>query len=114
MPYVKIQTNRALDPARRAALAGTVSAWTAEQLGKSEAYVMTNIQPDQFMTFAGDDGPCAYVELKSLGLNETQTTALSHGLCALLQQELDIDPARVYIEFSASPRPLWGWNSKTF
>ena len=114
MPYLNIITNLSLNDAVRVTLAKAISTWTAEQLRKSESYVMTHIADAQAMTFAGTDAPCAYVELKSLGLSESQTASLSNGLCTLLEQELKVEPARVYIEFSSSPRPMWGWNGKTF
>ncbi len=114
MPYIKIVTNRSLNGAERSALAKTTSTWTAEQLGKSESYVMTDIRDEQTMSFAADEAPCAYVELKSLGLSETQTEDLAKGLCALLRGAINVDPARIYIEFSSAQRSRWGWNGKTF
>ena len=114
MPYLKIVTNRSLNGVERSALANTTSAWTAEQLGKSESYVMTDIRDGQTMSFAGDAAPCAYVELKSLGLSESRTEDLAKGLCALLQGAINVDLARIYIEFSSAQRSMWGWNGKTF
>ena len=114
MPYLTIQTNITLDPELTMELGRKASAWVAEQLGKSEAYVMTLIGSQQTMSFAGNNDPCAFVELKSLGLATEQTAGLCEGLCELLHTEISIDPARVYIEFSSPPRPFWGWNGKTF
>jgi len=39
---------------------------------------------------------------------------LAAALCALLQRELQLDPARIYIEFSAAQPQHWGWNGGTF
>ena len=114
MPYLLIQTNLSLDRSSAAALGRKASAWAAENLGKSERYVLTQVQSEQTMSFAGDDAPCAYLQLKSLGLGDEQTPELSRGLCDLVQQETGIDPGRIYIEFASPPRAFWGWNGATF
>lgn len=114
MPYLKIQTNQVLDETAQLALMKKASATIAEQLGKPENYVMVTIQPAQSMLFAGTDGPLAYLELKSIGLPESATKDLSHSLCALMAQELNIEINRTYIEFADAPRHMWGWNGDTF
>jgi len=54
------------------------------------------------------------VQLKSLGLPEANTASYSAQLCEILQSELGMDTARIYIEFSAPQRHMWGWNGGTF
>ncbi len=114
MPYLKIQTNQELDEAARQTLMKKASATVAKQLGKPENYVMVALQTAQNMLFAGTDGPLAYLELKSIGLPESTTQALSDNLCTLMAQELDIEKNRIYIEFADAPRHMWGWNGGTF
>jgi len=114
MPYLKIQTNQALDEAAQQALMKKASAAVAKQLDKPENYVMVTLQSSQTMLFAGTDGPLAYLELKSIGLPESATQNLSDRLCTLMAQELDIEKNRTYIEFVDAPRHMWGWNGGTF
>lgn len=114
MPYLKIQTNQALDETAQLSLMEKASATVARQLGKPENYVMVTIQPAQAMIFAGSGGPLAYLELKSIGLPETATKDLSDCLCTLVAKELNIEKNRTYIEFSDAPRHMWGWNGGTF
>ncbi|MDQ6972642.1 MAG: phenylpyruvate tautomerase MIF-related protein, partial [Mariprofundaceae bacterium] len=66
------------------------------------------------MLFAGSVAPAAYVQLKSLGLPAEKTSDFSATLCALLGDVLDVEAARIYIEFSAPERHMWGWNNTTF
>ena len=113
MPLLKIQTNIAIDEAAQQDLLSRASQQVAEALGKPENYVMVMIQPQSPMLFAGDSSPLAYLELKSIGLQESQTAALSAMLCGLLA-EYDIPAARIYIEFADAPRKMWGWNNATF
>jgi len=114
MPVLKIQTNRILPEEAAKALASKASALVAEQLGKPESYVMTSVESNAAMTFAGTDAPLAFLELKSIGLPESATADASRALCELVSGETGIDAARIYIEFSDAPRKMWGWNSGTF
>jgi phenylpyruvate tautomerase PptA (4-oxalocrotonate tautomerase family) len=114
MPFLKIQTNRVLPEEDAKALASKASALVAEQLGKPESYVMTSVESNPAMTFAGTDAPLAFLELKSIGLPESATADASRALCELVSGETGIDAGRIYIEFSDAPRKMWGWNSGTF
>ena len=112
MPYLHLHTNVTVNDS--AALLRRCSSATAAALGKPESYVMIEISDRQPMLFAGSDAPLAFVELKSLGLSSSQTANLSATLCDLLQQELGIDAGRIYIEFAAPERAMFGWNGGTF
>ena len=112
MPYFSIQTNIQIDDSD--ALLQSASQMVAEALGKPESYVMVQVNGGCAMCFAGSDAPLAYLRLGSLGLSVSQTEALSASLCAWVEAQLCIDPARIYIEFSSPERAMWGWNRATF
>lgn len=114
MPYLLIQTNITPDSATQAVLTRQLSAQLADWLGKPEQYVMVAIQPGTAMVFAGSDEPCAYMELKSIGLSERKIPDLSANLSRRLADTLGISTDRIYIEFSASEPQWWGWNCSTF
>jgi len=114
MPYLKIQSNQPVDATNAAALIKRASKIVAQQLNKPENYVMVALEPPVPMVFAGDDTPTVFMELKSIGLSEAQTPALSAALCKLVQDELGVGTDRVYIEFADAPRKMWGWNGATF
>jgi len=114
MPFLKIQTNRDLPPAAAKSLAARASGLVAQLLGKPESYVMTSVEHNPAMQFAGSDDPLAYLELKSIGLPESATADTSQALCQLVLTETGIEPARIYIEFADAPRKMWGWNGGTF
>jgi phenylpyruvate tautomerase PptA (4-oxalocrotonate tautomerase family) len=114
MPFLRIQTNQPLTDVEASALAARASAVVAAQLGKPERYVMTSVELNQSMQFAGSTAPLAYLELKSIGLPESLTADTSRALCELLASATGIDPDRVYIEFTDAPRKMWGWNNGTF
>ncbi len=112
MPYLTITSNQKLDTDSHQLQ--LLSKAVSEGLDKPESYVMVALQHNPDMLFAGTREPLAYCELKSLGLQTTQTADLSQRLCHCLSKLYGIDPKRIYIEFSAPARAMWGWNNKTF
>ncbi len=114
MPYLSIQTSVSIEDGEKQRLLGRVSARVAELLGKPEQYVMVTLEADTSMLFGGSSEPAAYLRLKSLGLPAERTAEFSEVFCSLLENELHINPSRVYIGFSSPDRSMWGWNGKTF
>ena len=114
MPYLKIQSNQELDSQQADTLIKQASTLVAEALGKPERYVMVALEPTTPMLFAGSSDPLLFMELKSIGLSESQTPAISAALCGMAQEVLNIPQDRVYIEFADAPRKMWGWNGATF
>ena len=80
--------------------------------GKPENYVMTLLETNVPMTFAGTNEPCCYVEIKSIGsLNPAEMSTL---FCKLITKRTYIPSDRIYIEFNDVPAKLWGWNGSVF
>ena len=114
MPYLKIQTNHEATNAAKQEILRKASVLLAKNLGKPEKYMMVRFDPAQPMLFAGSADPCAFLELKSIGLPENRTEALSRLLCQLLSDELQIPSERIYIEFTDAKDSMWGWDGGTF
>ena len=89
-----------------------ISKMVSDLTGKPENYVMTMIQSDTLMTFAGSDEPCCFIKLKSIGsLNPSK---MSKSLCDLIASKTNIRTNRIYIEFVDVKATNWGFNSSTF
>ena len=89
-----------------------ISKIVADLTGKPENYVMTMIQSDTLMTFAGSDEPCCFIKLKSIGsLNPSK---MSKSLCDLIASKTNIRTNRIYVEFVDVKATNWGFNSSTF
>jgi len=112
MPYIKLQTNESIDSGEE--FLKKLSAGISEKLGKPESYIMTALQADIQMTFAGSTEKTAFIELKSIGLGESVTGELSSFICDFVEEELGIKKDRVYIDFADSPGAMWGWDGGTF
>jgi phenylpyruvate tautomerase PptA (4-oxalocrotonate tautomerase family) len=114
MPYFSIETNQTIDQASSRDLMKKTSAFLAELLGKPESYVMIAIKPGTPLIFAGSDEPTAFVRLKSIGLPKERCTEFSEKICGFVEQELEVPPKRVFIDFKDLERDMFGWGGKTF
>jgi phenylpyruvate tautomerase len=114
MPYLSVTTNKAVAADKTESVLDLLSKKLSKSLGKPENYVMVEFRHNRALIFAGSADPAAYVELKSIGLPAVQVRPLSKLLCGILEEELQIDPARIYIEFVEAKGSHWGWNGSTF
>jgi phenylpyruvate tautomerase PptA (4-oxalocrotonate tautomerase family) len=115
MPLVKIHSAVEIAAAAEESLVKELSRITAEGLGKSEKWVMACLMPHARMTFGGDEGPCAYLEVKSIGtMTPSQTETLSAAITDTVSRHMQVPKERIYIEFSDAEPYLWGWNGSTF
>ena len=114
MPYLRITTNKPIDVEPKHDLLKAASKMVAAELGKPEQYMMVSAETPVSMLFAGTDAPCAFLELRGLGLPESKTGKLSQLLCGLMESHAGIPQDRVYINFADVKPSLWGWNGETF
>ena len=112
MPYIKVQTNQKVE--KKEEELKKLSAAVAEKLGKPESYIMTALEAETKMTFAGSTEKTAFIQVKSIGLKESMTEELSQFICIFLEEDLGIKQNRVYIEFTDAPGAMWGWDGGTF
>ena len=80
--------------------------------GKPENYVMTMVQRNTKMTFAGSDDPCCFIKVKSIG--SLTPSSMSKSLCELVASKTNINTNRIYIEFIDGKASNWGFNSSPF
>jgi len=114
MPYVNVSTNVVLNAKAQKDLALKLSARASELTGKPEQWVMARVQAGVTLCHGGSFDPAAYVEFKSIGLNEGVCADQSAGLTEVLTSEIGVPAERVYIEFKNLERCLFGWNGATF
>ena len=114
MPLLKIQINTAVPVAKAEALLSQGTDLIVNEMNKPREYVQVVVEPEAAIAFAGTRDASAFVELRSLGLPEDTAGLISEKICGLLEAQLAIPSARVFINFFDFPRPMWGWNGKTF
>ena len=111
MPFIQISTS-SKSLIDNILLQKEISKMVADLTGKPEKYVMTMIQSDSNMTFAGSEEPCCFVKLKSIG--SLNPSLMSKALCELITSKTNIKTDRIYIEFIDVKASNWGFNSSTF
>ena len=116
MPFLKIQVSSAtISETCSSALQSEGALIISQETEKSLDFVMVLVESGAKVSFGGKADPAAYIEVKSVGgFSSDVTSKLSERLSVLVESELSIPKDRVYIEFQASERHLWGWNGKTF
>ena len=112
MPFIQVNTSSKSVVDNDDLLQKDISTMIAELTGKPENYVMTMIQRDIKMTFAGSDEPCCFIKVKSIG--SLSPSSMSKSLCELIASKTNIKPNRIYIEFIDVKASNWGFNSSTF
>jgi phenylpyruvate tautomerase len=114
MPYLKISTSKSIDAEHKHNLLKAASKMVASELGKPEQYMMVSLESPDSMLFAGTEEPCAFLELRGIGLPESKTGKLSELLCGLVESHTGVRRDRVYINFADIKPGMWGWNGETF
>ena len=112
MPLIQITTSVRSVVEADDLLLKDISKMIADLTEKPEDYVMTIIQRDNKMTFAGSDKPCCFIVVKSIG--SLSPSLMSKSLCELISSKTNIDTNRIYIEFIDVKASNWGFNSSTF
>ena len=111
MPFIQINTS-AKSHVDNDLLQKEISKMVSDLTGKPENYVMTMIQSNSQMTFAGSDEPCCFIKLKSIG--SLNPSSMSKSLCELIASKTNIKANRIYIEFIDVKASNWGFNNSTF
>ena len=111
MPFIQINTSTK-SVVDNGLLQKEISKMVADLTGKPESYVMTMIQSNSQMTFAGSDEPCCFIKLKSIG--SLTPSSMSKSLCELIESKTNIQANRIYIEFNDVKASDWGFNGSIF
>ena len=114
MPFINLKTNVEITPEKEVAVkAGLGQAITALP-GKTEAWLMVNIEDNHHMYFKGDGSkPLAFIGVQILGkASRADYEKMTAQLCELMERELSIAPDCVYVKYGEGEH--WGWNGSNF
>jgi phenylpyruvate tautomerase len=114
MPFFKIETNQKLDESTVNTLLEKSSQFISSMAGKPEQYVMVTIDHGKDIMFGGNTEPAAMVKLKSIGLPTDKCNEYASRICQFINDEIDVPPDRVFIDFVDLQRNMFAWNGKTF
>ena len=110
MPLLNISTNKEIKNEQMLLLKS--SDFISSLLNKPEKFVMVKLTDSLQMYFAGNNQPCCFIEIKSIGsLNPSK---ISKPICEFFSIELQIPKERIFIFFQDVDSNMWAWNNKTF
>jgi len=113
MPYINVKTNsERINDAQETVKSELGNAITAIR-GKSEAWLMVNIDKPSAMYFKGDSAPCAMFEVSVFGsASGGEYEDLTKRICKISEELLGVSPDRTYVKYYETNR--WGWNNMNF
>ena len=113
MPFINVKTNsEKISDVKEELKAELGQAITAIP-GKSEAWLMVNIEDNTDMWFKGDSSPCAMFDVSIFGsASDSAYDDLTARICALSEKYLGVPSSRTYVKYSEYTH--WGWNNMNF
>ena len=114
MPCIQTTTSVSVTPAQRETLEARFGKAIEIFPGKSERWLMLTLRDNTPVCMAGDGKtPAAFVEVSLLGRSDrAHFERMTAEICAVLQDVLALDPARVYVKYTEVAH--WGWNGGNF
>ena len=114
MPYCEILTTTKVEKAEEMKLNHEIARIIEQIPGKSERWVMTHIQDETRMAFAGTNAaPAAVITVKTFGeLAPEQYDMLTKSFCQSAAQLLKVPSDRLYVTYE--PITHWGWDGANF
>lgn len=114
MPYIHIKSNISITKDSRETIKSALGKAISLIPGKSETWLMCEIEGDKNLYFAGDNNaPCAYNEVKIFGnADEKSCSALTGEICNILNDVLGIEKNKIYVKYEMCS--VWGWNGSNF
>lgn len=111
MPFIEVKTNQPVSSKEdlKAELGKAITAIP----GKSEGWLMVEIQDKLDMYFKGSDEPCAMFEVAIFGKASVDAFEnLTRLLCSVSEKYLNVPSDRTYVKYSEVDK--WGYNNFNF
>jgi len=113
MPYINVKTNSTLALQAKEEIKAELGRAITAIPGKSEAWLMVNIDAPSAMYFKGSDADCAMFEVSLFGSASGDAyDDLTARICAVSEKYLGVPAARTYIKYCETEH--WGWNNMNF
>ena len=113
MPFIHTMTNVSVSASAEKALKEELGKAISIVPGKSEQWLMLDIEGDHHLYMAGSDAPAAMVSGSLYGSATGETyNRLTGAITKALTGQLGISPDRVYVKYAETE--YWGWNGENF
>ena len=113
MPYIQLKTNKGISDSQEQALKAAFGRDISLLPGKSEQWLMCQMEGDCRMYFQGSSAPCAMVAVDLFGQpSEGPCGKLTAALTKTVPETLEIPMDRIYARYLGTG--LWGWSGSNF
>ena len=111
MPFIEVKTNAEISD--KIALKSELGSAITAIPGKSEAWLMIDIEDKKDMFFKGTDEPCAMFEIAVFGSASADAIDdLTRRICDISERLLGVSADRTYVKYSEKTK--WGYNNFNF
>ncbi len=111
MPFIEVKTNQTI--ADKVSLKSALGEAITAIPGKSEAWLMVELEDKKDMYFKGSDEPCAMFEIAVFGkASDDAYDDLTNRICDISEKMLNVSADRTYVKYSEIEH--WGFNRFNF
>ncbi len=114
MPFIDSKVSVKMSEEQKKELKARLGQAIALIPGKSESWLMLDLEDGQNMYFRGDDSkPLAFISVNIYGSeNQVAFAKMTEELTKIYGEVLGVEPDHMYIRYSATMD--WGWNGGNF
>lgn len=113
MPFIHVKTNVSVNSEKESVIKTSLGKGIETLPGKSEQWLMLQVDPECHLWFQGSMEPAAMVEVAVYGtVKSSDYNSFTKIVCQLLHRELNINQDRIYVKYSSTTD--WGWNGQNF
>ena len=113
MPFIEVKTNSDSVNDNKEALKAALGEAITAIPGKSEGWLMVNINEPSAMYFKGSDEACAMFDISIfVAASDSAYDDLTARICDISQELLNVPASRTYVKYSEYSH--WGWNNMNF
>lgn len=113
MPFINVKTNADVSEEKAESIKSNLGLSITAIPGKSESWLMVEIEDNRKLYFRGTDEPAAMVEVSLYGnASSNSLSVLTSNITGILTDVLGIPSDRVYVSYMSTDN--WGWNGTNF
>jgi len=113
MPFINVKTNTSISKESEIKIKSQLGD-AIKIIGKSESWLMINLEDEQKMYFKGDNSAkIAFVQVDLYGsASRSAYNSMTEVVTEILNKELQIQPDKIYVKYSEIEN--WGFNGSNF
>ncbi|MBQ9266244.1 MAG: tautomerase family protein [Bacilli bacterium] len=113
MPFVSIKTNQVLNDVQKEEVKAGLGKYIELLPGKTESWLMVEIDDARELYFQGKKEPAAMIEVKMFGgANQSSLENFTKKVTEFISEKINVKSSRIYISYFATID--WGFDGSNF